>query len=121
LEGENQFATISVRDIVDARRQPRFKLEVAINIHTRTCGTLKSHTVDISESGISAIMRTEVPIGAFVELDFMLPFGPVAIYAVVRQRSAFRYGFQFLELGAMRTVIQSTCRHLAVPTNADIE
>src|ERR1035438_3673354 len=106
-ESANQFATISVRDIVDARRQPRFKLEVAINIHTRTCGTLKSNTVDISESGISAIVRTEVPIGAFVELDFMLPFGPYRFMRWFAKEALFATAFQFLELGAMRIVIQS--------------
>jgi hypothetical protein len=59
---------------------------------------LKGHTADISESGISAIMSIEVPLGEVVELDFTLPFGRVTTYVAVRQRSAFRDGFQFLEL-----------------------
>jgi hypothetical protein len=76
---------------------------------------LKGHTVDISESGISAMLKMiEVPLGEVVELDFTLPFGPVTIYAVVRQRNAFRYGFQFLESNFMSEVIRSTCRRLAV-------
>jgi hypothetical protein len=76
---------------------------------------LKGHTVDISESGISAMLKMiEVPLGEVVELDFTLPFGPVMIYAVVRQRNAFRYGFQFLESSFMSEVIRSTCRRLAV-------
>jgi hypothetical protein len=54
VEVHNQLAASPVRDIVDARRQPRFKLEVDISIHSRMCGTLKGHTVDISESEISA-------------------------------------------------------------------
>jgi len=38
---------------------------------------LKGHTVDISESGISAMLKMiEVPLGEVVELDFTLPFGP---------------------------------------------
>jgi len=75
---------------------------------------LKGHTVDISESGISAMLRMEVPLGEVVELDFALPFGPVTIYAAARQRNAFRYGFQFLESNAVNKVIRSTCRQLAV-------
>lgn len=114
MEVHNQLAASPVRGIVDARRQPRFKLEVDISIHSRTCGTLKGHTVDISESGISAMLRMEVPLGELVELDFTLPFGPVTIYAAARQRNAFRYGFQFLELNAVNKVIRSTCRRLAV-------
>jgi hypothetical protein len=75
---------------------------------------LKGHTVDISESGVSAMLRMEVPLGELVELDLTLPFGPVTIYAAARQRNAFRYGFQFLELNAVNKVVRSTCRRLAV-------
>jgi hypothetical protein len=96
------------------RREPRFKLEVAINVRTRTCGVLKGYTVDISESGISAILRMEVPLAEVVELNFALPIGPVTVHALVCQKSAFRYGFQFIESSAMKEVIQATCRQLAV-------
>ena len=114
METENEFATRPLRATeMDPRRHPRFILGVEIIIHSRTCGMLKGHSVDISESGISAIMRIEVPLGEVVELDFTLPFGPVTTYATVRQRRAFRYGFQFLELHDVEA-IQRTCRQLAV-------
>jgi len=114
VEAENEFATRPLRATeIDNRRHPRFKLGVEITIHSRTCGVLKGHTVDISESGISAMMRIEVPLGEVVELDFTLPFGPVTTYAMVRQRSAFRYGFQFIELRDVEA-IRCTCRQLAV-------
>jgi hypothetical protein len=99
---------------VDARRQPRFKLEVDITVNSKTCGLLKGNSVDISESGISAILKLEVPVGEFVELQFTLPHGPVTVYAVVRHRNAFRYGFQFVESHAVHQVIQATCRSLAL-------
>jgi hypothetical protein len=114
VEAQNQPAASRQQGMVDARRQPRFKIEVDISVNSRTCGTLKGHTVDISESGISAMLRIEVPLGDIVELDFTLPYGPVKIYAMVRQRNAFRYGFQFTELSAAHAAIQTTCRHLAV-------
>ena len=60
------------------------------------------------------MLRIEVPLGEVVELDFTLPFGPVTIYAIVRQRNAFRYGFQFMESTTAHELIQATCRHLAV-------
>ena len=75
---------------------------------------LKGYTVDISESGISAMLRLDVPLGEVVELEFTLAFGPVSIVSVVRQRNAFRYGFQFLESSFVNQVIRSTCRQLAV-------
>jgi len=114
LEAQNQPATGAARAAVDARRQPRFKIEVDIAINSKTCGRLTGHSVDISESGISAMLRIEVPLGEVVELDFTLPFGPVTIYAIVRQRIAFRYGFQFMESTTAHEIIQTTCRNLAV-------
>jgi len=114
LEPQNQPAAGRVRGIVDARRQPRFKIEVDISINSRTCGMLKGQTVDISESGISALLRIEIPLGEVVELAFTLPFGPVTIYAMVRQRNAFRYGFQFMESNFAEEVIRPTCRQLDV-------
>jgi PilZ domain len=114
LEAQSQPADRPGRGIVDKRRQPRFKMEVQFRINSRTCGLLEGHTVDISESGISAMLRIEVPLGEVVELEFTLPFGPIIIYAMVRQRSAFRYGFQFVGTGSANEAIQATCRQLAV-------
>jgi len=113
LEVENQPAASRVRGIADARRHARFKLEVDIGVHSRTCGMVQGRTVDLSESGISAMLRLEVPLGEVVRLDFELPFGPVSVRAMVRQRNAFRYGFQFLESSAVSEVIRATCRQLA--------
>ena len=114
METEKQLEARSVREIVDARRQPRFKLGVNISVHSKTSGTLKGYTVDISETGISANLRMDVPLDEVVELDFTLPLGAVAIYAIVRQRNAFRFGFQFVESNAMSEIIRSTCRELAL-------
>jgi len=98
----------------DARPQPRFKLAVAISIKSRTCGMLTGHTVDISESGIAAMLTMEVPVGEVVELNFTLPFGPLTIQAIARQRNAFRYGFEFVDANPANEIIRRTCRDLAV-------
>lgn len=113
MDAQNPSADDAARNSVEARRHARYKIEVNININSKTCGMLKGHTVDISESGISAMLRIEVPLGEIVELDFALPCGPVTIYAIVRQRNAFRYGFQFVESKTAHEVIQATCRQLA--------
>jgi len=112
MEPQDQLAGAYFNGVPDARRQPRFKLVVDIRIDSKTCGVLKGHTVDISESGISAMLRLEVPVGEFVELQFSLPFGDVVVYAVVRQRSAFRYGFQFVQSPAVQEILRATCRSL---------
>jgi len=113
MESRNQPECGFTQGAADARRHPRFRLEVDIRIDSRTAGVLKGRTVDISESGISALLKLEVPLGEFVELEFMLPFGPVTVYATVRQRNAFRYGFQFVESHSAHKIIQATCRWLS--------
>ena len=113
MEVQKQPATV-LCVTTDARRHPRFKLAVAVSIYSRTCGVLKGDTVDISQSGLAAMFRIEVPMGEVVELNFTLPSGPVAIYAIVRQRNAFRYGFQFLESNGAGEIIRQSCRQLAV-------
>ncbi len=114
MEAQNQSAASRFRHAEDARHQPRFKIEVAVTIHSRSCGTLRGHTLDLSESGIGVLLTIEVPVGEFVELEFTLPFGEVKTYAIVRQRNAFRYGFQFVNSNSESEVIRSTYRQLAM-------
>ena len=114
LELDNQFGTGPAREFVETRRHPRFKLEVNIRIYPRNRAVVRGQTVDISESGISAMLTTEVPIGEVVRLEFSLPMGEVELHALVRQRNAFRYGFQFVESTSAQDIIGRTCRHLAV-------
>jgi PilZ domain len=114
LEPRSQFATGLTNEIVEARRHRRFKLEVQVRIYPRDCPVIRGDTVDISESGISAMLRLEVPVGEMVRLEFTLPLGDVEVLAMVRQRNAFRYGFQFMESSSAQEVIGLTCRQLAM-------
>ena len=95
-------------------------MEADITINSRTCGVLKGRTVDISESGIAAMLMIEAPLGEMVELNFALPSGPMTILAMVRQRNAFRYGFEFADSDSEREVLRRTCRDLAVEQSSDI-
>jgi hypothetical protein len=114
LEEHSQFGTGQTHEIVDACRCPRYKLEVEICVYPRDCPVVRGYTVDISQSGISAMLRVDVPVGEVLRLEFALPFGDVEVLALVRQQSAFRYGFQFMEASAARDVIGRTCSQLAV-------
>jgi hypothetical protein len=98
----------------DARGYPRFKLEIEIHVCSRAGVVLTGRTVDISESGIAAMLRMEVPLGELVKVDFTLPLGRVIIYAIGRQRSAFRYGFQFAESNSALELVRQTCRDFAI-------
>jgi len=114
VEERGSFGASRNLDLVEARRHPRFPLEVDVCVYPRDCPVVRGHTVDISESGISALLMVEVPIGEVVRLEFDLPFGPVEVHAMVRQRNAFRYGFQFVEASLAQEVIGRTCSQLAM-------
>ena len=114
MEVDGQFGTGLAQEFVEARRHRRFKLEVNVRIYARNSAVVRGQTVDISESGVSAMLMVEVPIGEVVRLEFNLPLGEVEVHALVRQRNAFRYGFQFVEAGSVQELIGRTCRHLAV-------
>jgi PilZ domain len=113
LEVSSQIG-FRVGDLTEARRHPRYKLYVEIRVYPRNAAVVRGHTVDISQSGISAILTMEVPIGEIVRLEFSLPSGDVEVLATVRQRNAFRYGFQFLETSSAQDIIGRTCRELAL-------
>jgi len=114
MDASSHFGTDERFEMVDARRHPRFKLEVDIRVYPRDCPVVRGHTVDVSESGLSAMLRVEVPVGEVVRLELTLPEGDVEALAMVRQRNAFRYGFQFVEVGSSQDIIGRTCRQLAV-------
>jgi PilZ domain len=111
---ENQSAVAISLTIADARHKPRFKMETDIRVYSRSCGLLEGRTVDISESGIAAMLALEAPVGEMVELEFTLPSERVAIHAIVRQKNAFRYGFEFVDSDSLHGVIRRTCRDLAL-------
>ena len=108
----HQFGASHNPKFVEARRCPRFKLETNIRVYPRDCPVVRGRTVDISESGIAAILTVEVPVGEVVRLEFTLSDDPVVVHALVRQRNAFRYGFQFVDSGPAQALIARTCRRL---------
>jgi hypothetical protein len=121
MELRRQFASDYTKPAVDLRRHPRYKLEVEICVYPRNAEVVRGHSVDISESGISAMLRVEVPVGEVVRLEFCLPSGNVDVHATVRQRNAFRYGFQFVDSSSSLEQIAQTCRQLAVEQAVSVE
>jgi c-di-GMP-binding flagellar brake protein YcgR len=113
LEKSGRGATLR-SDPPEQRQDPRFAIAVAIRIYPRDSAVIRGYTVDISESGISAMLRDEVQVGEIVRLEFALPDADIEVVGVVRQRNAFRYGFQFMEAGAAQSAIRRTCRQLAM-------
>jgi PilZ domain len=96
----------------DQREHSRFILEVPLRIHCHAGDLIQGRTVDASESGISAMTPVEMIVDQAVELGFQLPCGPVSVQAVVKNKSAFRYGFEFLPEPDEREAISRGCRAL---------
>jgi hypothetical protein len=109
MQTEAEHLALHIQAPADKRRHQRFKLDTTIAVHARRSGAVQGSTVDISESGIAAILKGEVQIGEIVELVFSLPFGSITAFAVVRNRTAFRYGFEFLDPSSIRDVIRHSC------------
>jgi len=63
---QTALGTRQTREFMDARRHPRYKLEVAVRVYPRNASVVRGHTVDISESGISVMLRVEIPMGEVV-------------------------------------------------------
>jgi c-di-GMP-binding flagellar brake protein YcgR len=97
MESQNHVGSSLTDRSVDARCHARYQLNVDIKIYSRTAGLLLGKTIDISEGGLSALLKIEAPLNEIVHLEFRLPLGFVAVRAVVRHRNAFRFGFQFFE------------------------
>jgi hypothetical protein len=64
----NTFTQISN----DRRRHERFMWEVPLRIHCRTGEAILGRTVDVGESGISAIIPLDLVVGQAVELCFQV-------------------------------------------------
>ena len=97
MASENDSGTSRTGKLIDARKHSRFNVDVDVKIYSRNSSRVMGRTVDISEQGLAGMVQIEIPLDQVVRLEFELPLGVVSIHALVRQRSAFRYGFQFVE------------------------
>jgi hypothetical protein len=101
------------RLLSEQREHSRFSLEVPLRIHFRSGELILGRTVDVSESGISAVIPLEMIVGQAVELDFQLPSGPICVRAMVKNKSAFRYGLEFVLGHEQRGILKNECTTLA--------
>lgn len=83
------FAGRSSSELIEARRSPRFKLEVGIRVYVRNRAVVRGHTVDISESGIAAMLSDEITLNEVVRLEFTLPDGEVEVLALAASALPF--------------------------------
>jgi PilZ domain-containing protein len=104
----------------DKRLFKRFKVQVRVRIAiVRAAGNLLVYGqgTDVSEGGIAIFVPQELEPGQALNLELMLPYSKdkLALNAVVRSKSGFRYGVEFVRLSATeRHLITRTCNTLSL-------
>src|SRR6266404_7422187 len=87
---------IEHKEKTENRRHRRLEWETEVTIRSAN-EYLPGRTLDISESGMSALLPTELEVGEIVELNIKTPIALATGRAVVRNRNVFRHGFEFLQ------------------------
>ncbi len=103
----------------ERRRSERYDIDTELTARLSPNGpeVMRGYASDISIHGIAGVFVTCWDIGTHVWLEFCLPVctATMQIQAVVRDRSEYRYGFEFVNLsGRERLLVQRTCRVLAL-------
>ena len=93
---------IAPRARTENRRRPRLEFEAELIVRS-TNGLVAGWALDISESGISAILAVQLQLGATVELKIKPPMALATTRAVVRSRNVFRHVFEFVQ--SLRDVV----------------
>jgi PilZ domain len=104
---------------IDTRRYPRYTLEtdLAATISGERAEMVRGSSLNINEAGLAGLFAIEWEVGTSVSLQFTVPFAtaPVRVKAVVRNRTSYRYGFEFVDLAPEhRGTINRTCRMLGL-------
>jgi c-di-GMP-binding flagellar brake protein YcgR len=105
-----------------SRRYPRYELETELKAaihgteHPRTeHREVRGRSLNINEGGMGGIFVSGWEVGTSVALQFSVPIAtnPIKVKGVVRNRTGYRYGFEFTDLTPEeRETITRTCRTL---------
>jgi hypothetical protein len=82
-------------DLADRRRHPRYRFSEPMKVCCQDGGSLDGMSVELSQSGMSAMIQGALRPGDVVRLQ---PVTGVTTAAVVRHKLGMLYGFEFLEL-----------------------
>jgi hypothetical protein len=101
-----------------ARRFARYRTELPIIVKVLGHdGYVRVHgrCFEIAESGLGAVITSELTSGEMVSLEFDLPeqSEPFSLRAIVRHRMGFLHGFEFVGIvPSQREHIRTFCRDL---------
>ena len=105
---------------IDTRRHQRYELETELTANIRGVErreVMRRHSLNINDGGIAGLFATGWDVGTSVNLQFLVPIAtaPIRVSGVVRNRTSYRYGFEFVDLTPeQRETISRTCRTLGL-------
>jgi len=95
-------------DLTDRRRHSRYRFSEPMKVCRQDGACLDGISVELSQSGMSAMIRGTLTPGDVVRLQ---PVSGVTTAAVVRHKLGMLYGFEFLELAIDQAAkIAERCR-----------
>ena len=108
------------QDGADKRKWPRYVIDVALRASVNSGGgarTVYGSGIEVSKGGLKAVLPAEIEIGEWVDLEMTLPYCSQALVlsTVVRNRSSFTYGLEFVGITTeQQTEIERACRLLSI-------
>jgi hypothetical protein len=99
-----------------ARRWERHTVEISIAVSFSEDGKqckISAQASDVSKGGLALFTTRELAIGVYLRLEFKLPYSssPLVIQGVVRTRSGFNYGIEFVSpTPDHQEIIERACR-----------
>jgi c-di-GMP-binding flagellar brake protein YcgR len=102
---------------MNGRRYPRYELETELRaaIFGVEHREMRGRSLNINEGGMGGIFVAGWDVGTSVALQFTVPITshPIKVKGVVRNRTGYRYGFEFTDLTPEeRETIARTCTTL---------
>jgi len=97
----------------ERRRHPRFLYSASMTVRLKEGLSMPGISVDISSSGLSAMVRGDLTQGDTVQLD---PVAGGRVMATVRHKVGRLYGFEFMDLSNEQSErIEENSRRFARP------
>jgi len=102
---------------MNGRRFQRYELETELRVAIPGVDRreMRGRSLNINEGGMAGIFVAGWEVGTSVALQFSVPIAstPVQVKGIVRNRTGYRYGFEFADLTPEeRETIIRTCKTL---------
>lgn len=94
--------------LLNTRRWPRHRLDVPIRVIVHTAERTKLYDGrgnELNEGGMAVTAGVELKVGREVAVEFTPPFTglPIRVRGIVRNRTGYRYGLEFVTANAEET------------------